>query len=450
MNIILITVDALRLDRLGCYGNRDGLTPGIDSLAGQSTVFEQAITAGSWTQAAFPAIITSTYPSMYGGCLGPLSPDRPSPVEALRGEGFHTRGFVSNPWLERRYGYQRGFNEFVELRPAQAFPFYKRITILQALLRRNVVQSIGVLLKRRWIPPRMYASAESVLARALEGLIPGRSSFTWAHLMDVHWPYHREDQLRQPVEIAQAWRDVAHYHAAAWQGAELGDHHRRRYTDLYEQALAYLDEQISRFIDELRRRGIWEETLFILTADHGEEFFDHGRWGHVEINLHDEILRIPLILHAPGQSAIRRVDSQVRSLDTMPTILSLAGCQSPPGMLGIDLAGFVQGRPVANLPAEAICERPRGQEYMLAVRTEQYKYIWDRRNPSVHRLYALRQDPTERENLADRFPETAHKFQTTAQRHLEFVSRFKMSTAVPEAEEDEMVKSRLRGLGYLE
>ena len=105
----MLSIDTLRADRLGCYGCPRPLTPHLDKLAAGGIRFEQAITGGSWTQAAFPVMLTSTYASMHGGCLGPLSPARPSPIEALASNGYMTGAFVTSPLLGKAYGYQRGF-----------------------------------------------------------------------------------------------------------------------------------------------------------------------------------------------------------------------------------------------------------------------------------------------------------------------------------------------------
>ena len=100
-NVILLTIDTLRANMLHCYGHKKPLTPNLDRLAASGLRFEQAITGGSWTQAAFPVMLTSSYAAMYGGCLGQLSPERPSPIEALARNGYTTAGFSTNPHLSQ-------------------------------------------------------------------------------------------------------------------------------------------------------------------------------------------------------------------------------------------------------------------------------------------------------------------------------------------------------------
>ena len=117
-NIILLTIDTLRVDRLGCYTHNTHLTPNIDRLANSGIRFDQAISGGSWTQAAFPVLLTSSYAAMYGGCLGRLAPERPSPIETLASNGYMTGGFTTNLHLSRATGFDRGFLHFVEESPS--------------------------------------------------------------------------------------------------------------------------------------------------------------------------------------------------------------------------------------------------------------------------------------------------------------------------------------------
>ena len=126
-NVILLTIDTLRADMLNCYGYNTPLTPNIDRLAASGIRFEQAISGGSWTQAAFPVIMTSSYPAMYGGCLGRLASERPSPIETLAAHGYTTGGFSTNPHLSYATGYNRGFHHFSDLIPNETEPRLRRI-----------------------------------------------------------------------------------------------------------------------------------------------------------------------------------------------------------------------------------------------------------------------------------------------------------------------------------
>jgi arylsulfatase A-like enzyme len=212
-NIVLLTIDTLRADRLGCYGHRAHLTPNIDRLANSGIRFDQAISGGSWTQAAFPVLLTSSYAAMYGGCLGRLAPERPSPIETLASHGYVTGGFSTNLHLSRATGFDRGFLHFVELDPGEVDPPLRRIKGGQRLLKNELTHSVLRTFGLHMRPARLYSPAAEVTDSLCQWLDRVKTPFfAWAHYMDVHWPYHMEETLVHPKEIAQAWQDMLDMH----------------------------------------------------------------------------------------------------------------------------------------------------------------------------------------------------------------------------------------------
>ena len=450
-NIILLTIDTLRTDRLGCYGCPRPLTPNLDRLAESGVRFTKAITGGSWTQAAFPVILTSSYASMYGGCLGALAPERPSPIEALSACGYTTGGFSTSPLLSRNYGYHRGFRHFTDLLPGERDPFLRRLKGGQRLLRQTLTHRVARLLGIRTRPARLYVSAAQ-LTDALCNWLDGVTApfFVWAHYMDVHWPYHREETLTHPADIAQAWRDVSHLHAANWNGVPITPAQRDHYIRLYEEAVQYTDAQIGRLLDYLQQSGRAENTVILAVADHGEEFLEHGRWGHWENNLHDEILNVPLLIHLPRHGQAQTVTRLVRTLDIMPTILHLADCPPPTGIEGKSLLPLWQGDEEAYPVTEAISEMWRDEWHIIALRTETFKFIWDSRRPDQPALFDLRADPTEQHNISHQHPERVQHFRALVEAHRRRAAETRPSRAITEPELDDELTARLRDLGYLE
>jgi arylsulfatase A-like enzyme len=451
-NVLLLTIDTLRRDRVGCYGHPDAITPNIDRLAQSGIRFEQAITGGSWTQAAFPVLLTSTYAAMYGGCLGPLSPERPSPVEALAAAGYKTAGFSTSPLLSRTYGYDRGYDYFVDLLPEESDPFLRRVKGGQRLLRQELTHRFSTLLGRRTRPARLYVSGAELTQRMCRWL--GKVSepfFIWGHYMDVHWPYYLEESLVHAREIAQAWRDLGLMHSANRKNLSLTATQRARYEALYEQAVQYADAQVGRVISYLDSNGLLGNTIVVVTSDHGEEFLERRRWGHFETNLHDEIVKVPLIIRLPEASDCRVVQHQVRLLDLMPTILDLVGCPAPAGMEGASLRPLWTAQGSEHDGRLSISEMLRGDWHIVAIRTEEYKYIWNSRQPDQPELYDLRADAAERRNLSRQLPALARQFQAIVDGHLARVAaqgRLAEAAAAPEL--DEHVIQRLRDLGYVE
>ncbi len=449
-NFLLLTIDTLRADILGCYGYGKPVSPFLDSLAAGGIRFDQAITGGSWTQAAFPVILTSTHAAMYGGCLGPLSPLRPSPVEALAAHGYFTFALSSSPLLSRRYGYDRGFRAFADLEPREGDPPLRKMRGGQILLQQHWVHSLSGRFGVNLRPARLYVSAEEINARALELIEQAdRPFFGWIHYMDVHWPYHRIEELKQDRDVAQAWRDVLHLHRVNWKNAAVTLAQEARYLDLYEKAVAYMDAQVRWLVESLAAAGTGKDTILVIVSDHGEEFLERGRWGHFETNVHDEIVRVPLIVRLPERGSGVVIRRQVSTLDIMPTILDLSGSPPLPGLEGHSLKPLWSGD--GSYPGgPAISEMWRGEWRIVAIRTAEHKFIWDSRRPDRPRLFDLTRDPAEREDVAAGFPDLVAGFREVLDHHLrraESTGTDRQGRA-PELDGD-MIR-RLRDLGYLE
>jgi len=436
---------------LSCYGYDRPTTPNLDRLLDSGVRFSQAITGGSWTQAAFPVLLTSSYASAYGGCLGPLAQERPSPIEALARHDYATGGFSTSPLLSETYGYHRGFNHFVDLVPTESDPPLRRIKGGQRLLWSPTTHYLSGMFGKRMRPARLYRTASEV-TDSICGWLNSTDTpfFVWGHYMDIHWPYHREDMLVHPKDIAQAWRDLAHLHDVNWREASVTEAQRDRYVGLYERALQYTDAEIGRLLNHLDSLGHNSNTIVIVTSDHGEEFLEHGRWGHWENNLYDEILKVPMIIHLPRQSGERVIHEQVRTLDIMPTILALCDCPAPAGIEGTSLVPLWTGSGAKHESEQVISEMWRDSWHIVAVRTECFKYIWNNREPDRLQLFDLQTDPAEQHNLWKQFPTQVKQFQTRVEEHLNRAAETKPASPTQEPELDEEVVSRLRALGYME
>lgn len=451
-NVILITIDTLRADVLGCYGDERQLTPNLDRLAASGVRFSQAMTGGSWTQAAFPVLLTSTYASSYGGCLGPLAPERPSPVAALAAAGYATGAFSTSPLLSRAYGYDRGFTYFVDLEPGEGDPALRKMRGGHHLLHSPLTHWLATTLGKQTRPPRVYASGNEVTDEACLWIDSvDQPFFAWLHYMDVHWPNHREESLTDARAIASAWKDLKHMHRVNWKGATMNSAQRAHYLQLYLDAVRYVDAEVGRLLDYLAQRGLQENTVIALVADHGEEFLERGRWGHFESNLHDEILHVPFILSLPALERPRAVTRQVGLLDLMPTLLALCQCPEPEGMEGTDLAPLWEQGEQMTLPEVVISEMWRDHRHIIAVRSERFKYIWDSRQPEQPRLYDLLADPAEAVDVRAEHEDEARRLQLYVEAHRERAQATATAGAgQPGPELDDGLMRRLRDLGYLE
>jgi arylsulfatase A-like enzyme len=436
---------------LGCYGYAKPISPNLDKLAARSVLFEQAITGGSWTQAAFPVMLTSSHASMYGGCLGPLSPARPSPIETLAENGYETVGFSSSPLLSKNYEYHRGFKKFNDIIPGETDPSLRHLKGGERLLRLSFVHHLARLIGKRTRPARLYVSAEEMTHQACTWLEDGKKPFfAWLHYMDVHWPYHREEKLVTPSQIAQAWNDIAHLYRVNWKNDSITAEQKAHYLSLYEQAIEYTDAQVGRLLNRLEESGLAQNTIIIVVADHGEEFLERGQWGHFEVNLHDEILKVPLIIHLPNSSKGQTIQRQVRTLDIMPTVLDLCGVQTPPGVEGVSLAPLWMQGENAYSPQISISEMWRDHWHIIAVRTEQFKYIWNSRQPDQPELFNLTVDSAEKLNVLTQHSDKAQEFQAIVDKHLQRGAQTAPAKPIIVPDMDEKMIRRLRDLGYLE
>ena len=452
-NVILVTIDTLRRDMLGCYGYNTFLTPHLDKVASLGIRFEQAITGGSWTQAAFPVMLTSSYAGMYGGCLGRLALERPSPVEALAAHGYSTAAFSTNPHLSRATGYDRGFYDFCDLTPTEVDPRLRGIKGGQHLLRHPLFHFLLRPIGYQMRPARIYNSAAEVTEKGCHWLEHAEEPFfAWLHYMDLHWPYHLEEKLTDPEDIAQAWRDLAiMYGRSNFNGEKpITTAQRDHFVELYERSLQYLDTQIGRLMSYLDSSDLSKNTVVIIVSDHGEEFLDHGRWGHWESNLYDEILKVPLIIRHPNGPCGLTIPQQVRLLDLMPTVLDLCHCPAPNGVMGVSLVPLWTQTETEYEGKFSISEMRRDPWHRVAIRSEAFKYIWDSKRPDQPILYDLRSDPDEKQDVSQLYPQEVSKLQTVVDVHRQRVAETEPALTVPKLEHDEEVTRRLRDLGYVD
>jgi arylsulfatase len=267
--------------------------------------------------------------------------------------------------------------------------------------------------------------------------------------MDAHWPYHTEASLQSPADYAGAWRDMVLMHGAYHEhhpGADVME----RVLGMYDEAIAFVDQQIGRLLATLDAMDVRDQTLVAITADHGEEFFEHGRWQHgASRKMYDELLRVPLIVEIPGQPGRVDIPQQVALLDLPVTILDAVGLPSDPRMEGKSLLSARAGQPD---PARGvvISEMVALEGLCVALRTEAYKYVYVEQEPHRRELYDLEADPEERDNLYGTRPTVERAFQEILDKHLEQGKRTGSRGEDGQWLHDDEVVRRLRALGYID
>jgi len=287
-NIILLSADALRADHLSCYGYHRETSPVLDEFAAESIQFENAYSASSHTREAVPALLTGEYPDVAVDDGYHLATD--TVASTLSEAGYATAGFHSNPFVSRAYGFDEGFDHFDD-------DLHLGQNKLVALAQRALDK----------LRNRHYARAPEINERSLtwvDSLDDDQPFFLWNHYMDTHGPYEPPGEyatLYTDQEISD--RDAQSlYQRAIDDPDSISDDERQLLIDLYDAEIRYNDEHLGAFFDGLRERGLLEESLVIVTADHGDAFGEHGYYEHPRY-LHEEITRVPLIASASPESS---------------------------------------------------------------------------------------------------------------------------------------------------
>jgi arylsulfatase len=328
-NVVLLTVDALRADHCSWHGYERDTTPRLAAFASNNASFRNAYSASSHTREAIPALLTGRYPDVAVDDGYNLAVDS---VATVLGEaGYTTGGFHSNPYVSRAYGYGEGFDTFDDdLHLGQN----KLIALAQRALD-----------KLRY---RHYARAETINGLALEFVDSTEEPFfLWAHYMDPHGPYSppREYQEVFHDEYVGMKRAQEMYKRAVIEDPEsITADERREMVNLYDEEIRYADAQFGAFADELDERGILEETLVIVTADHGDAIGKRGYYGHPR-ELDAELLRVPLAVRGPGVES-GEIAAPASLADVVPTVLAAAGVEAG-GLPGTSLVGLA-GEPEAH------------------------------------------------------------------------------------------------------
>jgi arylsulfatase A-like enzyme len=449
-SIVLVTVDCLRADHVGFMGYARPTTPFLDSLAAESFVFPAAIVAGAPTYYSFPAILASRYPLALGRDLLGLAPDEPSLASALKQAGYVTASFgAANPYISSRFGYEQGFDtfdDFLDTEPAALSGEHFGLALSNgwaSRLNRELQQvrsalgPLGVAYDELYfqycqrVTPvpgslnalRRFPSADLIVDRACEWLrsTGARPFFLWLHLMDPHSPYYPKEDALALMGHAPVTPFRARYLNSYWNRSDLGARRLARHRDeiiaLYDAGVRWVDVQMARLVEALRKSGQWNSCVLAFTADHGEEFLDHGGRYHPPSRLMEELIRVPLLLRVPGCAKRVVAKSPFSMLHLAPTLLDAARVPIPAAFQGrsywpqVSQGGDYDA--VAISESVAGCTNPfRPQNRLgprvLSVRESRYKLVLQF-DPPAEFLYDLVADPGEQAPLAPDIQKAARR-----------------------------------------
>jgi arylsulfatase A-like enzyme len=327
--VVLITIDTLRADHLGPYGG-PGATPALDRLAAEGVVVENAYTPMPSTGPAHASLLTGRYPWNHRTLKNavPMDPTQATLADWLQRRGIATAAIVSSYILHPRFGFHQGFDTY-------------RFEPTEEYLWRG---------KQR---DRFWTRGEHTTRAANTWLTKHGSEpfFLWLHYFDPHTPY------LPPPGFAVDPKDPIDLEGKRLRGTRKSADQLRRAILAYRGEVAYTDFQVGLVIERLRLLDLLDRTAVIVTADHGEGLGDHGVLEH-GVNLFDELVRVPLLIRAPGIPAGARRDGVVQLEDIAPTILALYGAEPPEGVDGVDLLPWLRGE-TDVAPRESVFGRRR-------------------------------------------------------------------------------------------
>jgi len=452
-NIVLISIDTLRADHLGCRGyKRKGISPNIDRLAEEGILFENAFSPSPWTVPSHVSLFTSLLPSYHrvnepfgdvsklriSGMLlrdaipvtgyRTLAPKVVTFTEILKSKGYVTAAFTGGGCVHGYLGLCKGFDSY-----------------------------------RHWPDPFLHATGIQRVTKWLEDN-QQKKFFLFLHTYRCHSPYlsyKYANEVMSDAEVEKV-KNAKFVEDEQWKELKKLGLYRKEVTEaLYDGEIFEIDEHIGILVDNLKRLGLYSKTIIIFTSDHGEEFYEHkmklyNGHGH---SLYDEVIKIPLIFRIPGFSSGVRFEQLARLIDVAPTVLDLVGVLSKQiPMQGISLLPLLKGEKMdQNVPV--IAEATDVVPEMKCIRTNKWKYIYSVNikkfeeriliadHPDKEELYDLESDPGEQHNIQTQKLDLSERMKTrintTLKKALSMKSEDKRITI------DSETKKKLKTLGYI-
>lgn len=429
-NIVLITIDTLRADHLSCYGYERDTTPNIDNIAEKGMIFKNAIAPSSWTAPSMASLLTSTYPINHGVIHGigyekdktihrqeVFSDELTTLAEILKNHGYTTFGIASNLHLSEKFGFARGFDFF------QCLPF----------LDAPIVNSI--------------------LFSWMQDIKQAEKYFIWLHYFDPHHFYHPRKPWIENYTSEKLTEELGLY-KKNW--IELKQVQFKKdplmlanLVALYDSEINYVDSFIGELIQKFE---LDNNTLLIITSDHGEEFLEHDQLGHGN-NLYRETIHIPLIMKSPHSSKKEIIHRQVNLVDIMPTILHILNINLPEQIQGQSLfnreglLSWLTGLFSDNAVTDYEFSELANNQILKTIITPGWKYIYNYKD-KTEQLYNIASDPPELNNLADKEIKQSNQLK---EQLFNWVSRAKKyPTQKQQADLSAEEKEKLKSLGYMQ
>ena len=421
--IILISLDTLRADHLGCYGYHRNTSPFIDAFAKESIVFERAVAQSPWTLPSHMSIMTSLYPAFHGvykvmeqkQCL---ANEHITLAELLRKGGYQTAAFVDGGWMRKTFGFSQGFDIYDDRK----------------------VRIAGILPKvKKWLSKNK-----------------SKPFFLFIHCYDIHGPYNPPppyDKIFHDFNYTgNLFPSNKNLIAASRKELEVNDEDLHHFIALYDGGIRYTDEKIGEFLSFLKDSGLMNQSLIIITSDHGEEFKEHDSFRHWQLYYRPN-LHIPLIMRIPKYPRKEiRTNELVQSIDLLPTILEIAGLPPHPKAQGKSLLPIIkQHKNFLNNFLRQTFQRnskislAEYSDYNRSIIKDNFQIIYNLKSHAVQ-LFDLKNDPLAKNNIADEH----HAVTEQLLSQLEEVYSTTPHYNAPLINLDEQTREQLKGLGYIQ
>lgn len=458
MNVILITIDCLRADHLGSSGYVKKLTTNLDEFAEKGVLFSHAFSYGPNTPTSVPPMLTSSpflpyYYAFYETKNAPMKLHeglerykklitslfkyKSTIAGALREHGYQTATFHSNPLLSRYYGFGAGFSYFDDSFSTSGIRKYsemrEKIKVILSSSKRltNLAGRVYYLIYRNEVP---YERAEAINKKAISWLRSKENEkfFLWLHYMDTHVPYKPIKDFRPPISSVK----MSALNRKILNDENISEGEMNQIIELYDGSIKYVDHAIKHLLDELDAMKILEDTIVVITADHGEEFKDHGNLYHTPTKLYDELIHVPLIIYN-SEFHGTVIDEPVSLIDIAPTIMSMLDLPNVKTFQGRSLIPIIKGKKSYGIISQGMGSQGLDDnlKMIVAYRTKRWKYILDTvRNRKE--LYDMKRDPKETKNLYEVERDVAKELES---RTMELISYQQKMVAM------DMEKERVRG-----
>ncbi len=421
--VFLVSIDTLRADHLGCYGYGRDTSPNIDRFARQEAVlFENAIAQAPSTEASHASIFTSLIPTHHGAFFSrrlPLPDGAMTMAEILKTNGYRTFSVNGSGQVSAIFGFSQGFDDYVELdRETEAESFRATVDRGMALLSEKGMKKPAFAFLHTYETHVPYAPAPRYLKQ-----IGHRDSGVFGERGVT------KDDLKLINKDLNALSEVVKQDIIAY----------------YDAGIRSVDDSFAELVKALRVAGIYEDSLIIFTSDHGEELGERTKMGWHSHALWDEQLHVPLIVKFPrGKYAGKRVSSQVRSIDILPTVLDVLGIDPLPVFEGQTLTPLIET--VEPFVRPAISQQDTKREYIpVTLRTGDWKYY--SRSDEESRLFHIAKDPKEKTDVTQEEPEKVEEMKRRLRELLSPGSRPELGAPI---EIDGELRKQLEALGYIQ